>query len=135
MNIFYFVLAGLFGGVLGGMGMGGGTILIPILTIMLGVAQKQAQFINLASFVVMGTVSLIIHMKNGLVEYKQGIILMVSGVISSVAGSLFVGRVSNSMLRFLFGTFLIEIAAIQLTLLIVRYTLAHIEQRKMMMLS
>lgn len=40
-------------GLLGGMGMGGGTILIPALTIFLGVEQHAAQAANLIAFLPM----------------------------------------------------------------------------------
>lgn len=41
-RIILLVLAGIAAGALGGMGMGGGTILIPVLTIFFDVEQKQA---------------------------------------------------------------------------------------------
>ena len=68
MEYLFYALAGLAGGMLGGMGMGGGTVLIPLLTILLGVPQHAAQAINLISFLPMAGVALIIHFKNGLVE-------------------------------------------------------------------
>ena len=53
MNILFFILIGLIGGIAGGMGIGGGTLLIPLLTIFLNVAQKEAQLLNVFSFVIM----------------------------------------------------------------------------------
>ena len=50
MQIFLLILAGIVGGIIGGMGMGGGTLLIPILTIFLDVEQKNAQAINLVAY-------------------------------------------------------------------------------------
>ena len=47
------ILAGAIGGIIGGMGMGGGTLLIPLLTIFLGISQKLAQAYNLISFLIM----------------------------------------------------------------------------------
>ena len=43
MNLIWLVLAGIVSGIVGGMGMGGGTLLIPILTIFLSFPQKNAQ--------------------------------------------------------------------------------------------
>ena len=51
-DILYLFLAGLVSGIVGGMGMGGGTLLIPILTIFLDFAQKSAQGINLLFFII-----------------------------------------------------------------------------------
>ena len=45
-----FIIAGIASGVIAGMGMGGGTLLIPALTLLLGVAQRGAQGVNMLSF-------------------------------------------------------------------------------------
>ena len=62
--IILYALTGFLAGILGGMGMGGGTLLIPILTIFLGFKQKNAQAINLLVFIPMSLFALIIHIKN-----------------------------------------------------------------------
>jgi len=73
--IFLCILFGILGGILGGMGMGGGTILIPLLSL-LGLSSALAGGINLISFIPMAIISLIFHVKNKLVE-KQGLFLMI----------------------------------------------------------
>ena len=88
MAFILFLISGLLGGVLGGMGMGGGTLLIPILTIFLGIEQRLAQGINLIVFVPMALVALIIHCKNELVDFKIGIPIIISGLVASICGSL-----------------------------------------------
>ena len=42
MKIFLYVISGVAGGVIGGMGMGGGTLLIPLLTVLCGLSQHYA---------------------------------------------------------------------------------------------
>ena len=54
MQFLYFVLAGVLGGVLAGMGMGGGTLTLPILVLVMGVEQITAQFANLIAFLPSG---------------------------------------------------------------------------------
>ena len=71
MIYFFYVLAGVLSGIFGGLGMGGGTLLIPILTIFLNFDQKLAQGINLISFLVMALFSLYIHHKNGYIVTKH----------------------------------------------------------------
>ena len=71
MEYIWYVVAGVLGGVLGGMGMGGGTILIPLLSIFYAVSQHTAQAVNLISFLPMAVVALIIHLKNKLVDFKK----------------------------------------------------------------
>ena len=73
MYIFLLILFGVIGGVLGGMGMGGGTLLIPLLTLGLNLTQQNAQAINLMAFLPMSIFALIIHFKNKLVRYKFSI--------------------------------------------------------------
>lgn len=58
MRFIVYMFAGLAGGILGGMGMGGGTVLIPILTIFCGVEQHLAQSANLITFLPMAIFSL-----------------------------------------------------------------------------
>ena len=84
MKVFLQILFGFLSGVLGGMGMGGGTLLIPLLTIFLNVEQKVAQATNLLVFVPMAIFSLLLHTKNKLVEYKIGIFVMIGGVCASI---------------------------------------------------
>jgi len=103
----YLILAGLISGVIGGMGMGGGTLLIPILTLFLQFGQKNAQGINLFVFIPMAIVALVIHVKNKLVDFRVGIPVMISGIVFSILGSLLANLLSNEILRKVFGGFLL----------------------------
>lgn len=106
MTIFLYILFGLMAGVFGGLGMGGGTLLIPLLTIFLGVEQKLSQGINLISFLVMALVSLIIHYKNGYIETKNIWYIIISGVFFSAGGALLASVLPSKILRMGFGVFL-----------------------------
>ena len=64
------IIIGVIGGVISGMGMGGGTILIPLVTTFLHFEQKVAQSINLIAFIPMAIISVIIHIKNKMVCIK-----------------------------------------------------------------
>lgn len=100
-------LAGLISGIVGGMGMGGGTLLIPILTIFLSFAQKNAQAINLLVFIPMSLVALIIHIKNKLVDFKVGIPIVLSGIIFSIFGSFLASIIRDNILQKIFAVFLL----------------------------
>ena len=113
MKIFLLILFGFLGGILGGMGMGGGTVLTPLLTIFLSISQKEAQAINLIAFLPMSIVALILHCKNKLVKFRQAIPIAVSGIITSVLASIFISNVSGATLRFWFAIFLIVIGVFQ----------------------
>lgn len=114
MSWLWFGLAGAVSGIIAGMGMGGGTLLIPILTIFLSVEQRLAQGINLIVFVPMSLVTLIIHCKNKLVDFKVGIPIMLSGIVASIGGSLLATVLSNRTLQRLFGGFLLLVGIWQI---------------------
>lgn len=112
--VFWEILAGIFGGIIGGMGMGGGTLTIPILTIFLGFEQLSAQGINLIAFLPMSVVALIIHMKNHLVAYKQTWLLALVGSIFSLLGAIVANKMPNIALKKMFAVFLIGLAIWQI---------------------
>ena len=114
MILLWFLIAGVVSGIIAGMGMGGGTLLIPILTIFLDVEQRLAQGVNLIVFVPMSIVVLIIHCKNKLVDFKVGIPIILSGLVASICGSLLAMRIDNIILQKLFGVFLLVIGVWQI---------------------
>ena len=118
MFYFWLVLIGLLGGLLGGMGMGGGTLLIPLLTLGLKISQQNAQAINLIAFLPMSIFALIVHTKNKLIKFNVAFPIMITGVISSVISALLASKIDNSKLSFWFGIFLIITGICQIVTLI-----------------
>lgn len=100
------ILSGLFSGVISGMGIGGGTILIPALTMFLKIDQHIAQGVNLLFFIPTAIVALFIHRKNGNLQIKTAIPLMIWGLIGASAGALLAVNLNPQILRRLFGGFL-----------------------------
>ncbi len=112
--IFWEIVCGILGGVVGGMGMGGGTLTIPLLTIFLGYKQLSAQGVNLIAFLPMSLVALFIHIKNHLVAFKSTWVLALVGSLFSLLGAIVANNVSNVVLKKLFALFLIGLAIWQL---------------------
>ena len=112
MKWFLYALAGFCGGFVGGMGMGGGTLLIPLLTLVLGFSQKQAQAVNLVAFLPMAAVALIIHAKKRRVCFREAIWFLPSGVIVGTLGALIMRSFSGRVLRKSFGAFLVLLALV-----------------------
>lgn len=110
MGIFLLVVFGLIGGLFGGMGMGGGTVIIPLLTIFLSINQKLAQGYNLFSFLIMSIFALIIHYKNKLVDFKSIIWIVVFGTIFCVGGAFLTTVVETTILQYIFAIFLVLLA-------------------------
>ncbi len=113
LTIFLYVLFGFLAGIFGGLGMGGGTLLIPLLTIFCSLDQKLSQGINLVSFLVMALFALIVHYKNGYVKTKGIFYIILSGIIFSALGSLLAGILPSKILRMAFGVFLCVLSIIQ----------------------
>ena len=114
MIYFLYVLAGIISGVFGGLGMGGGTLLIPILTIFLNFDQKLSQGINLLSFLVMALLSVFIHYKNGFIVTKYIGYIIISGIIFSVVGAFCMTILPSKVLKIVFGVFLCVLAIIEI---------------------
>ncbi len=112
-RIVLLVLAGIAAGALGGMGMGGGTILIPVLTIFFGAEQKQAQAINLVAFIPMAIASLIVHVKNKRVETKGILWIIIPATVLSLAGSIVAQAINGEILKRIFGGFLLLLSVAQ----------------------
>ncbi len=112
-RIVLLVLAGIAAGALGGMGMGGGTILIPVLTIFFDVEQKQAQAINLVAFIPMAIASLIVHVKNKRVETKGILWIIIPAMVLSLAGSMVAQAINGEILKRIFGGFLLLLSVAQ----------------------
>ena len=117
MSFLLYIVVGFFSGFIGGMGMGGGTILIPALTILLGVNQHVAQATNLISFLPMAAFSLGVHKKQGLLKTQGLWNIEIPALIASVLGGLAALFIAGDALKKLFGFFLIALAVKQVTML------------------
>ena len=113
----WFYIAVIASGVIGAMGMGGGTILIPALVFFAGLAQHQAQTINLLAFIPLAIFSLLIHTKNRLVEFKPALFCSLFAAGAAFATSFFAQKIDGNILGKILGGFLILLAAWQVYML------------------
>ncbi|MCM1195078.1 MAG: TSUP family transporter [Corallococcus sp.] len=113
MQIFLLILFGFLSGIIGGMGMGGGTLLVPLLSF-LDLEQKTIQAINLVSFLPMCCVALGFHAKNKLIKCKNLQWIIIPAVICAVGGALCADITDNKILRWCFAAFLISVGIWQM---------------------
>ena len=113
-SAFLYFLTGAASGVLGGMGMGGGTLLIPALTVFFGLPQKYAQAINLVSFVPMAATASFIHLKNGRVVADGLAFIVIPAAITGAAFGFLAAAIDGDILKKLFGAFLVFLAVFQI---------------------
>lgn len=102
---YLYLIFGILSGVIGGMGMGGGTLLIPLLIIFCGISQIVAQMYNLLAFLPMSIIAIFIHYKNKLIKINCLPILIVFGIIFSILGSFLANLIDKQILKILFGVF------------------------------
>jgi uncharacterized protein len=101
------VLIGFLAGIIGGMGIGGGTILIPSLIFFLGTEQHTAQSVNLISFIPTASVAILIHLRKKNIEKKLCLKLILLGVIGAVIGSYIAVSLNAQILKKFFAGFLL----------------------------
>lgn len=104
------ILIGIIAGVVTSIGMGGGTILILLLTIILNVPQHTAQAVNLMFFIPTSITAIIINFKNKNIDLKLGIHIIIYGIIGSIIGAIISNKINVQNLRKYFGIFLLGIA-------------------------
>lgn len=100
------LLLGFVTGFIGGMGIGGGTILIPGLIFFTSLPQQTIQSINLISFIPVALVALMIHFKNQNVVTGISIPLVIIGLIGAWLGSRLALTMESQILRNFFALFL-----------------------------
>ena len=92
-------LAGFGTGILSAWGVGGGTLLLLLMTLFLGVDQTQAQGINLLYFLPTAGMSLLEHRKNGYLDRD--------GTLAALAAAWAATSVDITVFRKPFGVFLL----------------------------
>lgn len=100
-------IVGFVTGIIASMGLGGGFVLMIWLTMFAGVEQRTAQGINLLFFLPIALVSLIIHIKGGLIDKSLLKKYILGGVVGAVLGTAAAQLVANELLSKLFSLFLI----------------------------
>ncbi|MCF2618602.1 TSUP family transporter [Oscillibacter valericigenes] len=100
-------LAGFATGILSAWGVGGGTLLLLLMTLFLGVDQTQAQGINLLYFLPTAGVSLLEHCKNGYLDREVLCAAVPLGTLTALAAAWAATSVDITMFRKPFGLFLL----------------------------
>ena len=110
MSFYWYLLLGFLGGIPAGMGMGGGTVTIPLLVLVGGVEQKLAHCANLFAFLPMSGVALKTHIDNGLVETKGILWLVLPALLLSGLGAFSAVVLPSAALKKGFGAFLFALS-------------------------
>ena len=103
------IIIGFVSGIVSGTGMGGGTILIVLLTFMLGVEQHVAQATNLIFFIPTSIIAIIVNLKNKNIELKTATIISIFGICGAIIGAKVSTHIQVGSLKKCFGVFLLII--------------------------
>jgi uncharacterized membrane protein YfcA len=112
-EIITLVLIGLTAGVVSGLlGVGGAIIMVPALVFFLGLSQHQAQGTSLLVLLFpVGLLAVINYYKQGYVNFKLGLIIMLAFFVGGYVGSLLAIRIPDRPLKIMFGLLIIFLGA------------------------
>jgi len=96
-------LVGIVGGTFSGLfGLGGGIVMVPLLTSLGGLTQRRASAYSLAAILPAAIVGSIPYLTHEAVDLIAAGLLVVGSVIGAVVGARLLARVPESLLRWLF---------------------------------
>jgi len=114
MNAVWLAAVGFAAGIISGMGIGGGAILIPALTLIFGMTQQNAQHINLLYFIPTALFAVRVHKKNDNIEKKGLFPLIIWGLLGALPGALIAIKINANYLRKGFAIFLLLMAVCEI---------------------
>lgn len=105
-----FIGIGLLAGLLSGLfGVGGGTVIVPLLVLLLHFDQRLAAGTSLAAIVPTASVGVISYATTGSVAWVPAIILAAGAVVGAQIGTRLLPRISQTALRWGFVGFLVVV--------------------------
>ncbi len=108
------IIIGLIAGIVSGTGMGGGTVLILLLSTLTNMEQHIAQATNLIFFIPTSIVAIIANWKNNLIDKKIALEISGFGVMGAIIGAIFSNKTNVADLKKYFGIFLGMIAIFEI---------------------
>ena len=99
--------AGLFSGLFG---VGGGTVIVPLLILWLGYGEREATGTSLAAIAVIAAFAAIVQGAYGNVDVEKGLLIGLPAVGGVVAGTWLQQRVSTRTVSLLFALLLVAVA-------------------------
>ncbi|HKF25327.1 MAG TPA: sulfite exporter TauE/SafE family protein [Candidatus Acidoferrum sp.] len=110
------LLTGLAGGIASGLfGIGGGTIMVPILVLLLGFTQHRAQGTSLVALIPpTGLLAVVAYGKAGYVDWRVGLLLIPGVFLGGIAGGNIARRVPAAPMRKIFAALMFLLGVYQL---------------------
>lgn len=104
---------GLGGGLLSGLlGVGGGIVMVPLLVLWARYAQREAHAISLGAIIPISLGGIATYGVAGEVRWWQALGLAVGAIVGARIGAGILARIDERLLKIVFGTFLVGVAAL-----------------------
>ena len=104
---------GLLGGFLSGLlGVGGGVIMVPLLVLWAGFAQRDAHAVSLGAIIPISVVGVLTFGVAGEVRFGYAVALALGAVLGAQLGARALARASERSLKLAFGGFLVLTAVV-----------------------
>lgn len=107
-------MSGTVTGILSAFGVGGGTLLLTILSAFAGIPQQTAQGINLLYFLPASAASLPSHVQNGLINRASLFPAVCAGILGTTGFAWLATAMDTHLLRRFFGAFLLAVGLLEL---------------------
>lgn len=105
------LVIGVLGGVLSGLfGVGGGIVMVPLLTLLVGMDQRHASATSLVAIAPTSVVGAITYGVAGHVDLLVGVIVAAGGIVGSILGARLLRTLPLGWLRWLFIALLVVVA-------------------------
>ena len=122
------IVFGIISGIVTSLGMGGGAILILLLSLFTKLDQHLIQGSNLIFFIPTSITAIIFNIKNKTINYKVSIKIIICGVVGALIGSYTSFIIDENILKKCFGIFLIFIATFEIFTFFSQYILPKKEK-------
>lgn len=106
---------GVLGGILSGLlGVGGGTIMVPLLVFWAGFAQRDAHATSLGAIIPISAVSALTLGSGAHIDVRAAILLSIGAIVGARTGAGALAKADDRKLQWLFGSFLAAAALLML---------------------
>jgi uncharacterized membrane protein YfcA len=99
--------AGLFSGLFG---VGGGSVIVPLLVLWLGFGEREATGTSLAAIALIAAVAVAVHGAYGNLHVREGLLVGLPAVAGVVAGTKLQRRIATRTISLLFAAMLTVVA-------------------------
>jgi len=88
-------------------GSGGGMIIVPALTFLMGVDEHKSHATAISIILPLSVISTILYLKEDIIQFNIAMYIALGGIIGSFIGAKFLNKIPANILRKIFGGIII----------------------------